>query len=46
MIQPRPEPGEPVATAPIPVAERIRLIRDSASRAPSFTAAMTLQRAE
>jgi hypothetical protein len=28
MIQPRPEPGEPVATAPIPVAERIRLIRD------------------
>jgi O-antigen/teichoic acid export membrane protein/2-polyprenyl-3-methyl-5-hydroxy-6-metoxy-1,4-benzoquinol methylase len=28
MVQPRPEPGDPV-TAPIPVAERIRLIRDS-----------------
>jgi O-antigen/teichoic acid export membrane protein/SAM-dependent methyltransferase len=28
MVQPRPEPGDPVVTAPIPVAERIRLIRD------------------
>jgi O-antigen/teichoic acid export membrane protein len=28
MVQPRTEPGDPVATAPIPVAERIRLIRD------------------
>jgi hypothetical protein len=28
MVQPRPEAGDPVVTAPIPVAERIRLIRD------------------
>jgi len=28
MVQPRTEPGKPVATAPMPVAERIRLIRD------------------
>ena len=28
MVQPRTEPGDPVATAPMPVAERIRLIRD------------------
>lgn len=28
MVQPRLEPGDPVVTTPIPVAERIRLIRD------------------
>jgi O-antigen/teichoic acid export membrane protein/2-polyprenyl-3-methyl-5-hydroxy-6-metoxy-1,4-benzoquinol methylase len=28
MVLPSPEPGDPAATAPIPVAERIRLIRD------------------
>jgi O-antigen/teichoic acid export membrane protein len=28
MVQPRPEPGDSVATAPIQVAERIQLIRD------------------
>src|SRR5262245_43662867 len=28
MVLPSPEPGDPAATAPIPVAERVRLIRD------------------